>query len=136
LFSEENEVASGYRSATEQIAGVIWQEFKTRVTDYGIDIHRVALQDVKFPPDVYAAAIDAAQIAYLPIKAQREALERKLMLQAEADVIGAEAVATKEIAGNIPALAFDHVLSPLFMDLGRKRSLEVRQTEAAPPLVN
>jgi regulator of protease activity HflC (stomatin/prohibitin superfamily) len=112
---------SGYRNATDGLAETIKTDFQETAKEYGLDIHRVALQEVKLPPEIYTAAIEACKSAYLPLRARAEALERRLKLQAEADVIGRDAAGLKEIAGNIPALAFQEFLSPLFLDFNRRR---------------
>ena len=81
------------------------------------------LQEVKLPAEIYADAIAACKAAYLPLKARGEAIQRKLMLQAEADVIGKDAAGLKAVAGSIPPLAFQEFLAPLFLDFNRKRNL-------------
>jgi regulator of protease activity HflC (stomatin/prohibitin superfamily) len=116
--------SSGYRSATDSLANTITAAFESSVREYGLEIHRVALQEIRLPAEIYAAAVEACKSAYLPLKAQAEALERKLKLQAEVDVIGKDAVGLKEIAANIPALAFQEFLAPLFLDFNRKRGLD------------
>lgn len=121
------------QSATEGLATAIKTEFEASVSEYGLEIHRVALQEVRLPPEIYAAAVDACKSAYLPIKAKAEAIERRLKLQAEADVIGKDAVGLKEIAGNIPALAFQEFLSPLFLDFNRKRAAGLFSRPEIPP---
>jgi regulator of protease activity HflC (stomatin/prohibitin superfamily) len=123
-----------YRSATDGLAEVIKNEFASVVSEYGLEIHRVAIQEVKLPPEIYAAAVDACKSAYLPLKAQAEAAERRLKLQAEADVIGKDATGLKEIAGNIPALAFQEFLAPLFLDFNRRRALGGAAPESAARL--
>ena len=117
------ESSSSYRTAAEGLAETIKAAFGSAVGEYGLEIHRVALQEVKLPTEIYAAAVDACKSAYLPLKAQAEAVERRLKLQAEADVIGKDAAGLKEIAGNIPALAFQEFLAPLFLDFNRRRGL-------------
>lgn len=113
--------SAAYRSATESLAETIKAEFDSSIREYGLEIHRVALQEVRLPNEIYAAAVDACKAAYLPLKAQAEALERKLKLQAEVDVLGKDVVGMKEITANIPALAFQEFLSPLFLEFNRKR---------------
>jgi regulator of protease activity HflC (stomatin/prohibitin superfamily) len=116
------QTSSANRSATEGLANAIKTQFAASVSEYGLEIHRVALQEVRLPPEIYAAAVEACKSAYLPIKAKAEAIARKLKLQAEADVIGTDATGMKEIAGNIPALAFQEFLAPLFLDFNKKRA--------------
>ena len=123
----------GYRTATESLATRIQSEFESTVREYGLEIHRVALQEIKFPAEIYAAAVEACKASYLPLKARAEALERKLRLQAEADVIGSDAVGLKEIAANIPALAFQDVLAPLFLSFARGKVPGVYPAAATVP---
>jgi len=122
----EPQSSAAYRSATDSLASTIKTEFEASVREYGLEIHRIALQEVKLPPEIYAAAVGACKSAYLPLKAQAEAMARKLQLQAEVDVIGKDAVGMREIAGNIPALAFQEFLSPLFLELTKKRAAATR----------
>lgn len=121
------------RSATEGLANAIKTQFAASVSEYGLEIHRVALQEVKLPPEIYAAAVEACKSAYLPIKAKAEAIARKLKLQAEADVIGKDATGLKEVAANIPALAFQEFLAPLFLDFNRKRAAGLISQPEVPP---
>jgi len=53
-----------------------------------------------------------------------------LKLQAEADVIGKDALGMREIAGNIPALTFQDFLAPLFMEFTKKRSAAAGSTNS------
>lgn len=115
--------SEGYRTATDSLAGTIKTAFEASVGEYGLEIHRVALQEVKLPSDIYSTAVEACRSAYLPLKARAEAIAQKMKLQAEADVLGADALGMKEIAGNIPALAFQEFLSPLFLDFNRRRGI-------------
>jgi regulator of protease activity HflC (stomatin/prohibitin superfamily) len=126
LLGVDPQSSVGYRSATDSLASTIKAELEASVREYGLEIHRVALQEVKLPAEIYAAAVGACKSAYLPLKAQAEAVARKLQLQAEVDVIGKDAVGMKEIAASIPALAFQEFLSPLFLDLNRKRAAGAR----------
>jgi regulator of protease activity HflC (stomatin/prohibitin superfamily) len=122
LLGGGRESPAGYRSATDNLANTLKADLEAGVREYGLEIHRVALQEVKLPAEIYAAAVGACRSAYLPLKAQAEALARKLQLQAEVDVIGRDAVGMKEIAASIPALAFQEFLAPLFLDLNKKRA--------------
>ena len=55
-------------------------------------------------------------------EARAEAIERKLKLQAEADVIGKDALGMREIVSNIPALALQDFLGPVFLEFFKKRA--------------
>lgn len=115
------EASHGYRGATDGLASSIKSDFGAAASDFGLEIHEVRLQEVRLPPEIYAAAVDTCKASYLPLKARAEAIERRLKLQAEVDVIGADAVGLREVAGSIPALAFQEFLAPLFMDFNRRR---------------
>lgn len=117
---------SAYRSATDSLAGAIKARVDDQVRIYGLEVHRVALQEVKLPPDIYAAAVEACTASYLPLKTYAEAVARKIALQAEVDVLGSDAVGLKEIAGNVPALALQDFLGPMFVELGRRRTSGAR----------
>jgi regulator of protease activity HflC (stomatin/prohibitin superfamily) len=121
LLTAIPESSSSYRTATEGLAAELEKAARDRVAQYGIEIHRVSLQEVKFPPDIYAAAVDACRSSYLPLKAHAEAIAKKMALQAEADVLGAEAVGMREITSNIPALAIQDLLTPMLLDYARRR---------------
>jgi len=70
--------SGAYRSTTEGLAAAIKNEFESEVRQYGLEIHRVALQQINLPQEIYAACIQACQSAYLPLKARAEAIERKI----------------------------------------------------------
>ena len=82
LLGSAPQSSSEYRSATEGLANTIKDDFTASVREYGLEIHRVALQELRLPPEIYAAAVEACKSAYLPLKAKAEALERKMKLQA------------------------------------------------------
>jgi regulator of protease activity HflC (stomatin/prohibitin superfamily) len=121
LLTAIPESSTSYRTATEGLAAELEKAARDRVAQYGIQIHRVSLQEVKFPPDIYAAAVDACRSSYLPLKAHAEAIAKKMALKAEVDVLGAEAVGMREITSNIPALAIQDLLTPIFADYARRR---------------
>lgn len=111
-----------YRSATEGLASAVTGTLADAVADYGIEVHRVTLQQINLPPEIYAAAVEACKSAYTPLKARADAMAEKMRLQARADVIGAEATGLKEIAGNVPALVLQDFLGPLFLKMARRGS--------------
>ena len=71
----------------ECLAAKLLQAIKPAVEEYGIEIHRIALQEVRLRPEIHQAAVAACTTAYSPLKAQRKAAGKKVLLQAEADVI-------------------------------------------------
>jgi len=138
LLTAIPESSASYRTATEGLAAELEKAARERVEQYGIQIHRVALQEVKFPPDIYSAAVEACRSSYLPLKAHAEAIAKKMALQAEADIIGHEALGMREITSNAPALAIQDLLTPIFLDYARRRghgpALSPDATPAAPEL--
>jgi len=105
-----------YRSATEGLAAAIHVTVSPRVKEFGIDVHEVTLQEVGLPPHIHDAAVEACKAAYLPIVAQKQAVGRKMQLQAEADVIGAETVGAREVVSNAPAYALSDFLSTFLVN--------------------
>lgn len=64
-------------------------------------------------------------LSFLPAKAEREAAARKIQLQADADVLGADAVALREVLAGADGMSFLGVptfLENLFARLGQNRS--------------
>lgn len=123
------ESSKSFRSAADRLADDIKADFSSSIQPFGLEIHKVALQEIKLPPDIYAAAVETCRSAYLPLRTHAEAIQKRLMLQAEADVIGKDAAGMKAIASslpNIPALTFQEFLAPLFLDLYRKRTGDIR----------
>lgn len=117
LPSTEIESSDGYRSATESLAVALTDAVGADVSDYGITVKRIALQEVNLPPEIYAAAVEASQSSYGLLKARAEAIAKQMSLRAETDVLGADVVGMREIAANIPALAFQDILGPTFAKL-------------------
>lgn len=113
------ESSGKYRSATDSLAETVKSNVGSAVSHYGIEVHRVTLQQINMPPEIYAAAVDACRSAYIPLKAKAESIARRLILEAEAGVLGPEAVGLKEIAANAPALAIQDLLGPLFQKFSR-----------------
>ena len=103
--------AGEYRSATDGLAAAIHETVIPRVKEFGIDIHDVTLQEVRLPPHIHEAAVEACKAAYLPLIAQKQAIARKMQLQAEADVLGAETVGAREVVGSAPPFALVDFLS-------------------------
>jgi regulator of protease activity HflC (stomatin/prohibitin superfamily) len=97
--------AAGYRTATDGLAAKLLQAIKPAVQEYGIEIHRIALQQVRLRPEIHQAAVAACATAYSPLQAQREAAGKKVILEAEADVIGKEALAAEKVVSHAPAWA-------------------------------
>ncbi len=110
----------GYRSGTDSLASRIYDVLKERVSQYGIEIHEVTLQNVRLPAEIHAQCVEACKTAYMPLIAQREASAKKQLMQAEADVLGKENLATRETVGAAPAYALSEFLGQF---LAKNRAL-------------
>lgn len=121
------ESSDDYRTATDGLAVALANSVGDGVSQYGISVERIALQEVNLPPQIYAAAVEACQASYGPIKARAEALAKQMSLRAETEILGADVVGLREIAENIPAVAFQDILGPTFVklaaSLGKSASL-------------
>lgn len=100
-----------YRSATEGLAGAIQHAILAKAVDYGIEVREVSLQDVRLPQAVYEKCVEACRSAYTPMIGEREAAARKARLQADADVLGMEAVAAREVVRHAPAFTIADFLA-------------------------
>lgn len=101
----------GYRSGTDTLASRIYDTLRERVSQYGIEILEVTLQNVRLPVEIHQQCVEACKSAYLPLIAQNEASARQQRLQAEADVLGAENIAARETVGAAPAYAISDFLA-------------------------
>ncbi len=110
----------GYRSGTDSLASRIYDALKERVSQYGIEVHEVTLQNVRLPAEIHAQCVEACKTAYLPLIAQRDASVKKQLMQAEADVLGKENLATRETVGAAPAYALSDFLGQF---LAKNRAL-------------
>jgi len=106
---EGNQTA--WRSAAETLSQSIAQTISEGVADTGISIVSVSLQEIQLPEEVVARCIEAAQAAYLPLLAQRQAAVKRADLSADVDLLGKEAVGTREIVGAAPPFALVDFLS-------------------------
>lgn len=119
-----------YRSATDGLAAAIHETVTPKVQEFGIDVHEVTLQEVRLPQHIHDAAVEACKSAYVPLVAQKHAIGRKMQLQAEADVIGAETVGAREVVGNAPAYALSDFLSTFLANNGALLEAKGRQRTA------
>ncbi len=110
----------GYRSGTDNLAGRIYGALRERVSQYGIEVHEVTLQNVRLPAEIHAQCVEACKSAYMPLIAQREASAKKQLMQAEADVLGVENLAARETVGAAPAYALSDFLGQF---LAKNRAL-------------
>ena len=100
-----------YRAATDGLAATIYASISERVKQYGIQIHEVTLQEVRLPAAIHQQCVEACSASYVPFIAQKEAAASKMKLQAEADVIGTDAAAAREVASVAPAYALSDFLT-------------------------
>lgn len=108
--------SKSYRSAADALGDTIRAAMESIVPEYGIHVDRVSLQEVRLPAGILNAAAEACATAFQPLVAQRqaaadtmqyaaEAEKRRMYLGGEADVIGKEAVAKREVLGKIQPFA-------------------------------
>jgi hypothetical protein len=97
--------SEGYCSTADGLAAKIHETVAARVGQYGIEVYEVSLQEVQLPRHIHDAAVEACKSGYIPFMAQKQAMARKMQLQAEADVLGAETVGAREVVSNAPAFA-------------------------------
>ncbi len=101
----------GYRSGTDTLASRIYDTLRERVSQYGIEVLEVTLQNVRLPAEIHQQCVEACKSAYIPLIAQNEAAAKQQHLQAEADVLGVENLAARETVGAAPAYAISDFLA-------------------------
>jgi regulator of protease activity HflC (stomatin/prohibitin superfamily) len=97
--------------AADGLAGAIHDTIARRLEAYGIAVEDVSLQELKLPEEVMRECIEACKAYYYPTLAKRKAAFAREELQAQTDVLGAEAVATRQIVGAAPAFALPDFLN-------------------------
>jgi len=98
------------RAGTDGLASHIYDALTERVSQYGIEIHEVTLQNVRLPAEIHQQCVEACRSAYAPLIASNQAAAKQQMLRAEAEVIGAENLAAREVVGAAPAYALSDFL--------------------------
>jgi regulator of protease activity HflC (stomatin/prohibitin superfamily) len=96
------------------IAEKVKSELQPRVTDYGLWVDRVEVQELQLPPNIQEA-VDSVWIAStLPAKSEYEAQAQRNRLAALCDLLGPQAAAMSEIVKALPDGAFvGNPLAPL-----------------------
>jgi len=120
------EALKTYQATTDVLAKRLELGIRSKVEEYGLDVDRVELQEVRLPKQIHNAAVEACAVAFLPAKAEREAAARKIQLQADAEVLGSDAVALREVLGEADGMSFLGVpdfLEKLFGRLGQNRRI-------------
>ena len=92
-----------WKSATDTLAHKIAETVADGIANSGVAITRVSLQEIRLPAGIVQACIEAAQAAYLPLLAQRQAATKRADLATEVDLLGKEAVGAREVVGAAPA---------------------------------
>jgi regulator of protease activity HflC (stomatin/prohibitin superfamily) len=125
------EALKSYQATTGALAQRLEVGIRKKVEEYGLGMDRVELQEVRLPKQIHDAAVEACAVAFLPAKAEREAAARKIQLQADADVLGADAVALREVLGGADGMSFMGVpdfLDKLFGRLGDNRRITEKKS--------
>ena len=97
--------------AADGLAAAIHDTIANRLEGFGIAVDDVSLQEIKLPQEVIDECINACKAYYYPVRAQRQASFKGAEMQAQADVMGREAFATREIVGAAPAFGVADFLS-------------------------
>lgn len=117
------------RGAADGLAGAIYDSVSRRLSSYGIAVEDVSLQEIKLPEEIMRECIDACKAYYYPTLAKRRASFAGEKLQAQADALGREAIATREIVGAAPAFTLPDFLSNFL-----QQRLSAAKSAAAPGL--
>jgi regulator of protease activity HflC (stomatin/prohibitin superfamily) len=100
-----------WTATADSLAGQIHQTISARVGAYGITIDEVSLQELRLPEEIVQECVRACKAAYLPLLAQRETAMKRAELAVEVDLLGREAVSTRQIVGAAPALTLSDFLN-------------------------
>lgn len=97
--------------AADSLAASIHDTVSRRLETYGISVEDVSLQEMKLPDEIMKECLEACKSFYYPTIAKRKAAFVLEELKAQADVIGRDALAAKEVAGVAPAYALSDFLT-------------------------
>lgn len=81
------------------------------------------VQEVKLPPEIYTAAVEACKSAYLPIKAKAEAIQRQLQLKRKSMSLAKTPQGSKKSQRTFPLLPSRNFLLLCFW-ISTKRKLQ------------
>jgi len=104
---QDGEVSA--RSQSETATGIsiaLQADLNSKLSDYGIAIQRVEIQEITFSKEIQAAIDRVWKAALLPAQTEQEARARQIALEAEVKVLGADAVALAEIMKNFQGGTF------------------------------
>ena len=108
--------SKSYRSAAEGLGDAIRHAMASIAPQFGIQVDRVSLQEARLPEEILAKAAEACTTAYQTLMAHRQATAdqmefaaqaegRRMHLAGEAEVIGKDAVAKREVVGSVQPFA-------------------------------
>jgi regulator of protease activity HflC (stomatin/prohibitin superfamily) len=98
-------------STADGLAGAIHDTIAHRLDGYGIAVEDVSLQEIKLPQGIIDECVAAAQSYYLPLRGQREAMQKVAELRAQAEVLGPDAIAAREVVQGAPPFAIADFLT-------------------------
>jgi regulator of protease activity HflC (stomatin/prohibitin superfamily) len=113
------------------LAGQIHRMLGPKVADYGLEIDRVEIQEVRLPEDIQEAVDRVFKATLLPAQTEQEARARQIDLQAAASVLGVETVALTEVMKNFKGSQFIGGL-PRFIEALFTKAAESHREE--PPV--
>lgn len=91
---------------TSAIAAALQDDLNSKVVEYGIAIQRIEIQELSFSREIQAAIDRVWKASLLPAQTEQEARARVIALEAEAKVLGTDAVAMAEILRNFQGGTF------------------------------
>lgn len=108
-----SDAASGeWAKAADNVAAKVFDTMRARTEHYGIEVVEVSLQEIRLPEEIVQQCIEACKAAYLPLLAHRKASAKRAdyaaetgRLAHEVELLGREAVGTREIIGEAPAVS-------------------------------
>jgi DNA-directed RNA polymerase subunit RPC12/RpoP len=107
----QSEATPELGGAAEGLASAIHEAVAQRLSEYGITVAEVSLVEIRMPQAIIEQCVAAAKTAYLPLMAKNQASTRRAELQADASVIGRDAVAAREVISAAPAYALRDFLT-------------------------
>ena len=103
-----------YQTATNLLTERLHPRLREKLLPRGIEVDRVALQEVRLPEEIHQQAIEAAKAWYALIEARRQGRGEAARLQELANVIGSEAVGKSEMLKNLQGMTLYQL--PRFLD--------------------
>jgi hypothetical protein len=103
MLGQAQTTANEWTGAADGLAVKIYDTIAARTVNYGISVEEVSLQEIRLPEEIVQQCVEACKAAYLPLLAQREASRTRAQLAAEVELLGREAVGTREVVGAAPA---------------------------------